>query len=399
VTSADVDDRLRRLELITDAALSRLSPDAMLDELLDRARDLMRVDTAVVLLIDPHARQLVATAAKGLEEEVRQGFRVSIGRGFAGRVAAEARPIVVDRVTPGKVVNPILHQRGVRSLLGVPMLAHGEVIGVLHVGSLTERSFTAEDIELLELVADRASMAALARLNSIDRTAALALQRSLLPTRLPDVPGIELAARYVPGHASGVGGDWYDVFTLPSGWLGVVVGDVSGHGLPAAVVMGRLRSALRAYSLIYADPAEAITHLDQKVHHFEAGSLATVVYALIPPDRERVHLSLAGHPPPFLTDASGRTEPVPVPTDFPLGLGHPPRRRTTTVCDLPRGAVLVCYTDGLIERRGEIIDVGLERLRAAVSPGSAEEVCARLIASVGVEQPNDDIALLTIRRT
>jgi serine phosphatase RsbU (regulator of sigma subunit) len=164
--------------------------------------------------------------------------------------------------------------------------------------------------------------------------------------------------------------------------------------------MGRLRSALRAYSLIYADPAEAVTHLDQKVHHFEAGNLATVVYALIPPDREHIHVSLAGHPPPLLTDASGRAAVLlPVPTDLPLGLGHPPRQRHTTVCDLPRGAVLVCYTDGLIERRGELIDVGLERLRDAVRPGSAEEVCARLIASVGVEQPNDDIALLTIRRT
>lgn len=299
------DERLRQLEAITDMALSRLAVADLLDELLDRVRELLDVDTAAILLMDVHARQLVATAAKGLEEEVRQGFRVSVGRGFAGRIAQTRRPLAIDDVTPDDVVNPVLLDKGIRSLLGVPMFAGDEVVGVLHIGSLTHRVFTADDIHLLRLVADRAGIAGQMRSTKLDQAAALALQRSLLPAQLPGVPGVDMAARYVPGHDFGIGGDWYDVFTLPSGWLGVVIGDVSGHGLGSAVVMGRVRSALRAYALVCDDPASALTLLDRKVHHFETGNLTTALYGMISPDRSTIHLSLAGHLPPVLA-APGR---------------------------------------------------------------------------------------------
>jgi len=394
-----IDEKLRRFDVVTDTALSRLDVEGLLDALLDRLRELLSVDTAVVMLLDPHARQLVATAAKGLEEEVRQGFRISVGRGFAGRIARDARPVIVDDVTAENVVSPVLRGKGVRSLLGVPMFAGGELVGVLHVGSVTPRAFTTDDIRLLELVADRAGVAAHARSSTVDRAAALALQRSLLPSALAPVPGVEMAARYVPGHYSGVGGDWYDVFTLKSGWLGVVVGDVSGHGLASAVVMGRLRSALRAYALVCSDPAEALGLLDTKVHHFETGNLATVLYAMIPPERDKIHISLAGHPPPILVDPSGVTELLPVAADVPLGMGRPTRTRRTTVVDFPAGGLLACYTDGLVERRDESIDEGLARLRAALWAGQPDDVCVALMSSVGEERPTDDIAVLVIRRT
>ena len=398
-TGAGSDERLRRIEAVTDAALSRLDAEDLLTTLLDRVRELMDIDTAVFMLLDPHAQQLVATASWGLEEEVRQGFRVAVGHGFAGRVARDRAPVVLDEVTPADVVSPVMRAKGVRSLLGVPILLRGEVVGVLHVGSLRPRAFGDDDVKLLELVADRASLASQTRSHDIDRTAALALQRSLLPTRLPEVPGVELAARYVPGHDAGVGGDWYDVFTLPTGWLGVVVGDVSGHGLRSAVVMGRLRSALRAYALICADPADALTHLDRKIHHFEAGNLATVLYAMIAPDRSSMVVSLAGHPPPMLAPVHGAAALLSVPTDFPLGLGHPPKVRRNTTLPFAPGDMLVCYTDGLVERRGELIDEGLERLRVAVTSGPAEDVCATLMSSLGLEQRTDDVALLAMRRT
>ncbi|MGI5145061.1 PP2C family protein-serine/threonine phosphatase [Plantactinospora sp. CA-294935] len=391
------DERLRRIEAVTDSALSRLDVEDLLDELLARVCELLGVDTAAILLLDQHAQQLVATATKGLEEEVPPGFRVAVGRGFAGRIAQEKRPVVLERVTPAEVVNPILHDKGIRSMLGVPMFAGSELVGVLHVGTLARRRFGADDIRLLQLVADRASLASQARLGSIDRTAALALQRSLLPTRLPKAPGVDMAARYVPGHHTGVGGDWYDVFTLPSGWLGIVVGDVSGHGLPAAVVMGRLRSALRAYALECDDPADALTRLDRKIQHFEAGKLATVLYALVSPDRTRLRVSLAGHLPPMLARTDQPADTLSLPVDLPLGTGRPKPRRSTAV-DFPPGALLVCYTDGLVERRGELIDIGLERLRAAVRPGPAEVACATVMAALGVEQPVDDVALLALRR-
>ncbi len=392
------DARLRRIEVLTDVGLSQLGTEDLLDHLLDRVRELLHVDTAAVLLLDPLAQQLVATAAKGLEEEVRRGVRISVGRGFAGQIAQLRRPVILDDVTAADVVNPILLETGIRSLLGVPMLGGGEVIGVLHVGTFRPRRFTEDDVQLLQLAADRASMASQARSSSIDRSAALALQRSLLPTRLPQVPGLDMAARYVPGHTSGVGGDWYDVFSLPSGALGVVMGDVSGHGLTSAVVMGRLRSALRAYTLVCNDPAEALTLLDRKVSHFEAGSLATVLYGIVSPDRGTVRFSTAGHLRPILAAPGRPPEVLEAPIDLPLGTGVLDSARCSTTFALPPDAVLVCYTDGLVERRGELIDAGIDRLRAAVEPGSAEMVCAKVMMALGVEQPTDDIALLTIAR-
>ncbi|MFD6679553.1 PP2C family protein-serine/threonine phosphatase [Micromonospora parva] len=392
------DERLRRIEAITDAALSGLNIAELLDELLERIRDLLKVDTATVLLLDDHTGELVATAAKGLEEEVRRGFRIRVGRGFAGRVAATRAPIMIYDVGPDDVVNPILLAKGIRVLLGVPMLVNGNLVGVLHVGSLTLRRFGPDDVQLLQLVADRASLAGQARAQVLDRQAALALQHSLLPGRLPDVPGLDLAARYIPGHDLGIGGDWYDVFTLPSGWLGAVIGDVSGHGLPSAVVMGRIRSALRAYALDSDDPAQALTSLDRKIHHFEAGTLTTAVYALITPDRTRVHVSSAGHLPPLLAVPDQPSVPVSLAVDRPLGVGRPVGNRRTTALDLPPGAALVFYTDGLVERRSEVIDTGIARLADAVRTGPAEALCDHIMATTAEEHPNDDIALLVIRR-
>jgi len=398
VDSMRSDERLRRLEAVTDATLSRLDASDLLDELLERVRDLLGADTAAILLLDPLSGQLVATAAKGLEEEVRRGVRIAIGRGFAGRVAQTRKPLILPTVTPQDVVNPILLDMGICSLLGVPILAAGEVIGVLHIGSLRPREFTADDVQLLELAADRAGTAGQIRNQKLEQATALALQRSLLPITLPRLPGVDLAARYVPGHAFGIGGDWYDVFTLPSGWLGVVIGDVAGHGLASAVVMGRVRSALRAYALITDDPAEALTLLDRKVRHFEAGSLTTAMYALIAPDRSTAHISTAGHLPPVLAVPGAAPRVLELPADPPLGIDITRRGRHTTAVELPPGAVLVLYTDGLVERRGELIDVGIERLAQAISPSPAEQICEKVMTTVGLDEPTDDVALLVVRR-
>ncbi|WP_030437360.1 PP2C family protein-serine/threonine phosphatase [Actinoplanes subtropicus] len=398
VDSVRTDERLRRLEAVTDATLSRLDASDLLDELLDRVRDLLGADTAAILLLDPHSGQLVATAAKGIEEEVRRGVRIAIGRGFAGRVAETRRPLILPEVTADDVVNPILLDLGIRSLLGVPIMAAGEVIGVLHIGSLHPREFTQDDVQLLELAADRAGTAGQIRNQKLEQATALALQRSLLPTTLPRLPGVELAARYVPGHAFGIGGDWYDVFTLPSGWLGVVIGDVSGHGLASAVVMGRVRSALRAYTLITDDPAEALTLLDRKVRHFEAGSMTTAMYALISPDRSTVRVSTAGHLPPVLAAPGEPARVLELPADPPLGIDITRQPRRTTTVALPPGAVLAFYTDGLIERRGELIDDGIERLAQAITPAPAEQLCEKVMTTVGLDEPTDDVALLVVRR-
>jgi GAF domain-containing protein len=193
------EDRLRDIQTITDAALSRLDDREFLDELLRRAKDVLHADTVAVLLLDAASGTLIATAAAGLEEEVRQGVRIPVGRGFAGRVAAGRRPVIIDHVDHTNVVNPILLNKGIQSLIGVPLIASGQALGVMHLGSLTARQFTSADAELLQLAADRAALAVQSMLTRDDRIAATSLQRSLVPSGLPAVAGAEMAARYIPG--------------------------------------------------------------------------------------------------------------------------------------------------------------------------------------------------------
>jgi serine phosphatase RsbU (regulator of sigma subunit) len=392
-----LEDRLRDIQSITDAALSRLDDHDLLAELLERTRAVLRADTAAVLLLDFSSGELIATAAAGLEEEVRQGVRIPVGRGFAGRIAAEHQPVILDHVDHNTVLNPILWAKGIRTLMGVPLIAGGKVIGVLHVGSLTPREFTSEDLELLQLAADRAATAVAAVMAQEDRVAAAALQRSLLPAALPATDGAQMAVRYVPGEGT-VGGDWYDVFTLPSGQLCVVIGDVAGSGLPAAVIMGRMRSALRAYALDTCDPAEVLCRLDRKMQHFEPGALATVLYAVFDPALDRVHICSAGHYPPVIAPPGQPAKLADIAAGLLIGAAPGAQRPVATV-KVPPGTLLCFYTDGLIERRDHPIDDGLARLCQAVTPQPPDTACATVMAAlVGGEPANDDIALLMFRR-
>jgi sigma-B regulation protein RsbU (phosphoserine phosphatase) len=397
VDPASVEARLRAIQSITDAALSRLDDRELLAELLDRTRDILQADTAAVLLLDFSSGQLIATAAAGLEEEVRQGVRIPVGRGFAGRIAAEHRPVILDHVDHTTVLNPILWGKGIQSMMGVPMVAGGRVIGVLHVGSLMPRQFTTHDVELLQVAADRAAAAVQSMTAHADRSAVESLQRSLVPSALPTVAGAEMAARYVPGSGV-VGGDWYDVFTLPSGELCIVMGDVAGSGLPAAVIMGRMRSALRAYALETSDPAEVLDRLDRKMRHFEPEALATVLYAVIDPALDRMRVCLAGHFPPVIAVPGKPAELGRIAPGLMIGVTPGKPRQVTTV-PIPPGAMLCFYTDGLIERPGQLIDDGLERLRQVAAAEPPETACSAVMgALVGNERARDDIALLMIRR-
>jgi phosphoserine phosphatase RsbU/P len=392
-----VEDRLRDIQSLTDAALSRLDEQEFLAELLDRVRGILEADTAAVLLLDFAAGELIATAAAGLEEEVRQGVRIPVGRGFAGRIAAQHQPVILNQVDHNTVLNPILWRKGIKSMLGVPLMVGGQAIGVMHVGALTPRQFTSTDVELLQLAADRAATAVQSISARADRVAAAALQRSLLPPALPVVSGVELAARYVPGSGA-VGGDWYDVFTLPSGELGIVMGDVAGSGLPAAVIMGRMRSALRAYALETLDPAEVLDQLDRTMQHFEPGALATVLYAVVDPALDRMHVGLAGHFAPVVARAQRPAALADVPPGTMIGLAPGERRQAGTVA-IPPGTLLCFYTDGLIERRDQPIDDGLARLCQAVTPQPAEAAMAAVMAAMVGNQPaRDDIAVLMLRR-
>ncbi|MBV8993340.1 MAG: SpoIIE family protein phosphatase [Pseudonocardiales bacterium] len=392
------DERLRRIESMTDAALAHVDVEALLAELLDRVRDLLGADTATVLLLDPSSEELVATVALGIEATVRQGIRIPLGKGFAGRVAAEQQPVIIEQVDQTNVLYSFLAEHGICSLLGVPLLSSGTVIGVVHVGTLVPHRFSDDDVRLLQIAAERIVFATQSRRTEVERAAATVFQRSLLPARLPVVPGLELAAHYIPAGRGGVGGDWYDVFTLPSGWLCIVIGDVVGRGLVAADVMGRLRNALRSYALLGGDPAEILGRLDQQVQHFEPETMATVLLTMFEPSFGLLHLSSAGHPPPLLALPDQPAVLLDVPCDHPVGVSGGLRRRATAIT-LPPGGLICFYTDGMVDNRGVSLDVGLERLRKLVEAGPVDVLCRRVVAQlVDIELPGDDAAVLAVRR-
>ncbi len=238
VAAAVPGDQLRGLYELSDPALSELGLDQLLDELLVRVRDALGVDTVAILLLDEPTGQLVARAAKGIEEEVERGVRIPLGKGFAGRIAVERARSVIADVDHADILNPILREKGIRSLLGVPLIVEGQLIGVLHVGSLRPREF--ERARRRRAPARRRRAAAR---RSSARGCSLQLERehelamcssgACCRERLVEPDWGSVAARYMPARDE-VGGDWYDVIELPRGLIGVAIGDVVGHGVRAA---------------------------------------------------------------------------------------------------------------------------------------------------------------------
>jgi anti-sigma regulatory factor (Ser/Thr protein kinase)/putative methionine-R-sulfoxide reductase with GAF domain len=400
-SSVAAEDQIRDLIRISDPMLSELEFDQLLDELLVRVRDLLGVDTAAILLLDQTTNELVARAAKGIEEEVEQGVRIPVGTGFAGRIARERVAIFIADVDHADIMNPILREKGIRSLLGVPLIVEGDLIGVLHVGSLKPRLFDLRDLAVLDLAAARAApsiergrlLSALAK----EHNNALMLQRSLLPRRLASLPGVAVAARYNPARDE-VGGDWYDAIALPGGQVGVAIGDVVGHGLAAASLMGQLRTALHAYALDGNDPGRTLQLVDRFARRLDDDAMATAAYAVVDLRQEVVRFASAGHPPPILVSADGDTRVVDVDPAPPLGtFGYRPCAETEV--RLRPGDSLFFYTDGLIERPGvpltESINLLVRALRGASDP---EEACLmamdRLTPRLGTR---DDVAVIAVQ--
>ena len=299
----------------------------------------------------------------------------------------------------------VLESLGFASALIVPLVARGRVIGDLALAyAQSGRRYAPEDLEALRALADACALAIdNARLFGEQQATARALQQSLLPPRLPDVPGVELSARYRPfGSGAEVGGDFYDVFPVPGGWA-LVMGDVAGKGPPAAATTGFLRHMLRLAGHLEVAPGAVLRRLDEAVlRELDPDLLATALYAVL---RTRddggvdVTLASAGHPPPLVRRANGQVEAAVRPGQM-LGalVGPPPPEATVT---LRAGDVLVLYTDGVTEARtaeGWLGEEGLMAAVAAAAPSAAavafEVEQIALDAQEG--RPRDDIAVLTV---
>jgi PAS domain S-box-containing protein len=290
-----------------------------------------------------------------------------------------------------------------RSAVATPLLAGQDRLGVMVLSRGDERPpFTAADVSMAEELGRRlgvglANAATFTREHDIAET----LQRSLLPDALPQIPGLDLAVRYLPAtEGAAIGGDWYDAFPLAYGRVGLVIGDVAGHNIASASTMGQVRGLLRAYAIDNPGPAYALQRTNAAVAQLLPDALASVVYIVLDPATGDLTYANAGHPPPIIATGDGEAEYLDDTTGTMLG-ASPTASFTTGHRQLPPGARLLCYTDGLIEDRRHDISEGLTALAETLrhsGPSSAEQTCATVQAALVGAERHDDICLLTARR-
>jgi serine phosphatase RsbU (regulator of sigma subunit) len=238
------------------------------------------------------------------------------------------------------------------------------------------------------------------RLYAEQRGIAQTLQHALLPDTLPQLPGIQASARYEAGEEGvDIGGDWYDVIDLGAGRLLLVVGDVSGHGLRAATTMAELRYAIRAYAAQSDGPAEILTKTSRLVNVSESGQLATVLCATVDTEARQLHITSAGHLPPLVL-SNGDSHYADAEVGLPIGVQEGTVYRSTTVTVGP-AATILAFTDGLVERRGENLDQGLDRLRAAATGHDVNltDLLGTLVSVMADGGSQDDIAIVGVRWT
>jgi serine phosphatase RsbU (regulator of sigma subunit)/anti-sigma regulatory factor (Ser/Thr protein kinase) len=311
---------------------------------------------------------------------------------------------LAEEIARGMRRRPVARLLSGTSMLLLPLIARGITLGFLACTRYKGyRRFDAYDTEIgMEFASRAAIFIDNARRYSRERATALTLQRSLLPTGLSAPSSVEVRHRYLPGSKMiEVGGDWYESITLPGGRVALVVGDVAGHGVRAAVTMGRLRTAIRTLARLELPPAETLQQLDELMHDLgqREPHFATCVYAVFDAVSGRCEVASAGHLPPLLVSPDGKTEFLDVAPSPPLGIGSGPvQTRTFKIRD---GSLLVLYTDGLVERRESDIDEGLARLRETFGPGSTsrplEDLCKATLAGVYADHQRDDIAVLLAR--
>lgn len=363
------------MQALVDAALAHRSLDGILRDLVAQVRGVLDAGAATIYLVGESGELTPGAAAPEGRPE---------GEEFAARVA-DSREAMLARDS---------------TLIGVPLLAEGEVTGVLVAGAEGPRAFTGEDLTLLRLAAERVGLAiAHARVYEREHRIAETLQRSLLPDRLPHLPGLEAAARYLPAASEAeVGGDWYDVIPIAGGAVGLVMGDVAGKGLAGASMVGRLRSALRAYALEGHDAGHVVERLNRLLWaEAEETQMATMLYVIVDPAASTVRWVNAGHPPPLIV-SRGEVSFLTGEASVPLGVLPFPTYEESSA-PLEPGSMLLLYTDGLVERPGEHIDDGLaqlaERVREAPKNPQAllDHLLGTLVPSGGA---SDDVALLTL---
>ncbi|MEY9940339.1 PP2C family protein-serine/threonine phosphatase [Streptacidiphilus sp. MAP5-3] len=404
-TTLDIDTTCTELARFTVPTLADLAavdilppgaPDHRLGAPLGSAR-LLRAAVAGTPELHP---QLATLAHPGETVRHRDGSAVA-------RSLAAAKPVAVTLRTEEDLAvalsdehsRSVFRAAGIAAMLALPLSARGHLLGALVLARAGEREFSDAEIAMIEDLADRAALSIdNARRYMRSQGIALELQRALLAEPANPHPNLEIACRYLPsGTSSVVGGDWYETVRLPFGRTLLVIGDVMGHGVEAAVDMSTYRSMLRYVAGADLPPHRILRQLDSLISENEAARPATCLLALLEPSRNRVTFSSAGHLPPALVTPGRPTELLALPSGPPLGTGVGGYEHL--VRELLPGQVLLLYTDGLVERRHEDIDVSLERLAALPLPaaGELDDLLDAVLHSSDPAQAEDDIALLAAR--
>jgi serine phosphatase RsbU (regulator of sigma subunit)/anti-sigma regulatory factor (Ser/Thr protein kinase) len=391
--------RVRDLQWITDAALPHVGLQDLLDQLLTRVVSVFGADQGAILLRGEGPR-LELHASRGVPPQLRRDHYRSVAGRLAGRLASSRQPVTFERSQTSAALKSLLASADMESVLGLPLILDRQLLGVLYVGTRVSRPFSEDDAALLQLVGDRVALAVdRARLFEQERHIAETLQRSLLPEQLPQIPGMDVAVRYLPaGAGMEVGGDWFDMLELGDGRVALAMGDVVGRGVRAAALMGKLRTSLEAYAFDGRSPEQVVERLHSLMERQHRSEMATLLYVVIEPDRASAELACAGHMPLLIRGASGEAR-------FPAGDVSPPLGALPFVrfqafrVDLEPGSSLLLFTDGLVEVRGTSIELRLEELRRAVEtgPSAPEALCDVLLERMlGHEEPQDDVALLVL---
>ncbi|WP_428814643.1 SpoIIE family protein phosphatase [Streptomyces albus subsp. chlorinus] len=411
----------RRLSLLADIGEAMSSTPSLDEGLQHVCRLLTRqlADWSVVdLLVEPDQLERVCVTHRDprtLAAEARAGRLPPMSgaaRGPLARVLRGAGPLLLTGApSPGEAGSPLdsgyvdlFARMGASSAIVAPLRARGTVFGALTVARTGARKpFGEEELSLVDGVTRNLALGVeRARLFQETRHIAERLQRSLLPV-LPRIPHLRMAARYAPSSTTAqVGGDWYDCFTVPGGQTALVIGDVTGHDIEAAVAMSQLRSMLRGIAIDRQEPpGEVLRRLDVANHTLYQEATATCIYALVTGPANgpwELKHSSAGHLPPLLTTSEGHTRYLDEGSGLLLGM-EPDMPRPAATDALPAHSTVLLYTDGLIERRDESLDRAMERLRdhaAALAHEPLDVFCDELLIGLGADS-TDDIAVLAVR--
>jgi PAS domain S-box-containing protein len=415
--SAEAADRSAKLQFLADASVelsASLDYETTLAKVARLAVPWFADWCAISLLQDGELRTLAVAHVDPrkveLAEELQRRFPADpaaehgsyqvLRTGRSELIPEISEELIAEAVSDPELLR-LVRELNLRSSLVVPLKVQDRVLGVVTwVAGDRGRRFGPDDLSFGEDLAHRAAVAiANAQLHGELGDVAARLQRAVLPAELPPLPGWEAAASYLAAGNSEAGGDFYDVTPLPDGRLALFVGDVMGRGVSAAAAMAQMRAAIRALVTVEPEPTTVLRALDRLFEQYDFRQLVTLVYVVADPARDEIVVASAGHLPPVVRRRDGSVEVVTGEPGLLLGAGG--EERTTATVPFLAGDLLLCYTDGLVERRDEDIEAGVDRLAAACADSPHVDLftwLADVVVSVRDVRRDDDVAVVALRR-